>query len=177
MAGAPGLLRTPCPTPFGPAPVVLFKFAPSEFVEPLRFSSLCPYKIKWLGRQDSNLGMLGSKPSALTAWPRPKNCYNVHTSLMNDYYSNFFPVPDELVTVNYSSLSPQIPPSLEAISHKRILPVAAYQIQQKYRILFQSFWRLQIGLTNRVPLRLAGTNFSPQIHNHCDRHPPGSRVF
>jgi len=92
----------------------------------------------------SNLGMLGSKPSALTAWPRPKNCLPAHTFLINSYYSNFFPapcflVPGEFAVVNYSSLSPQILPSLEAISHKRILPVAACQIQQKYRLLFRSF--------------------------------------
>ena len=29
---------------------------------------------RWLGRQDSNLGMLGSKPSALPTWRRPKIC-------------------------------------------------------------------------------------------------------
>ena len=91
----------------------------------------------------SNQEMLGSKPSALTAWPRSKTCLPI-THLISSNYSIFFPVlrflvPGVFVMANDSNLSPQILPSLEANSHKRILPVAAYQIQQKRKILFRSF--------------------------------------
>ena len=94
----------------------------------------------------SNQEMLGSKPSALTAWPRP-NLAVPPTHLISGNNSNFFPVPGfpvpgALAAANDSDLSPQIPPSLEAISHRRILPVADYQIQQKHKILSQSFWHL-----------------------------------
>jgi len=105
-------------------------------LRPFKFCSrqICQTKKRW-----------GTKPSALTAWPRP-NLAVPATHLMNGNNSNFFPAPGfpvpgfpvlgALAAANDSDLSPQIPPSLEAISHRRILPVADYQIQQKHKILF-----------------------------------------
>ncbi len=73
MAGAPGLLRTSCPTPFGPVPLtVLFKFAPGEFVKP---EALIPTPFKVLimaGAPGFEPGNAGIKTQCLNRLATPQ---------------------------------------------------------------------------------------------------------
>ena len=124
MAGVAGLLRAILPsTPSGPASSPLSKFAPGEFVKPVQVQLLplpdiMPLKTalyiilnstkKWLGWQDLNLRMRGSKPRALPLGDTP---------IIGFRYFYYVPVVVSDATAKYSSLLQQRPANVQVTVH------------------------------------------------------------
>ena len=50
---------------------------PLHAMQVLSHLSYIPVKTQWLGREDSNLRMPGSKPGALTAWLHPTAAFSI----------------------------------------------------------------------------------------------------